>query len=389
MRICHIWPNFFPVALGGVERDILNFSNFLSEKTNNRFLLLTDKCTIPFPTRYQLPKRQQIKSLEVYRLGPNYASLLRNTSYKLCGPKSARFNNLLRLSLYKEAKSIRNLENVDVFHLHGIWRTLYPHLALRLSQHFQRPLVISLHGASIDPKEPFSMPIRDPDMIDVMKHASAITTFSEDILRALCQLGFGKKSHMVRNFIDVKAFNHSQTTSTSRMQAVMVSRLDEFKDPFTTIRAFACIKKKLPTATLNVLGNGPLYEQTMALIKDLNLESAVNLVGITTNVRNFLWNSDVFFGTRDSYMATLEAWAAGLPVLAPNIGIMKEIVSNGENGLLVKHGDSEAWADSAITLFQNKILQRKLVLNGLEAVKKHDIHTIANQVNNIYASLNS
>ncbi len=75
----------------------------------------------------------------------------------------------------------------------------------------------------------------------------------------------------------------------------------------------------MPEATFKIVGYGPLYEYANRLVQDLNLEESVTLVGMKSDVRKFLWDSDISIGTRGSYITTLEAWAAGLQLVAPDL----------------------------------------------------------------------
>ena len=111
------------------------------------------------------------------------------------------------------------------------------------------------------------------------------------------------------------------------------------------------------------------------------------MVGMTSDVREYLWNSDISIGTRGSYITTLEAWAAGLPVIAPDFGIMKEIISNGQNGVLVPPGEAHLLASAIKNLIRNKNLRTMMIADGLQAVKKHDIQNVSSSIADIYASL--
>ena len=111
------------------------------------------------------------------------------------------------------------------------------------------------------------------------------------------------------------------------------------------------------------------------------------MIGMKSDVREFLWDSDISIGTRGSYITTLEAWAAGIPVIAPDFGIMKEIISNGENGLLTSPGDANQLASAIINLIRNKDFRSMIVENGTEAVKNHDIQKVSSSIVDIYKSL--
>ena len=280
------------------------------------------------------------------------------------------------------------MDKVDVFHVHGIWKPLYPTIGLLLSQHFHRPLVITLHGDSVDPNNSFAMHLNEPAIANVLKHANCITTFSKETYAVLQEIGLKKNSKLIPNFVDYQSFKRPyENTSCSRSKILMVSRLSKAKDPLTAIRAFAIVVKEIPDATFKIVGYGPLYGAAKNLIQELNLGENVSLLGMHSDVRKFLWDSDIFIATRGSYMATLEAWAAGLVVVAPGFGIMNEIISNEKNGLLVPPGDASQLASTLIKLINNKKLQMSLAKNGLVTSKKCDITEVTELIYKIYQTV--
>jgi len=389
MIVCHIWPIFFPFNIAGVERYVLNLSEFLYQQDQSiHFLLLTDRCSVNFWKAHRILKSERISSLEVHRLGPNFSSILGKASFKLIHRKFKILEDLLTVNLFREAVKIRGIDKVDIFHVHGFWQPVYPVIGMMLSEHFHRPLVITLHGDSVHPNDPFSMPIRSPIALNVLRHAAVITSYSLETLKVLDTLGLGQKSKLMPNFVEVKLFSRPASSNIeSGTRVVMVSRLSLGKDPITPIRAFAKVKKEVPEATLEIVGYGPLYETAKELIQELHLEGAVTMVGKKSDVRNNLWKNDIFIGTRGSYIATLEAWAAGLAVIAPKFGIMKEVISDGENGLLVSPGDIDELASAMISLMKNKDFRKRIIKNGTQALKKHDIRSIAPSIANVYKSL--
>lgn len=389
MRVCHIWQNFFPIESGGVERYILSLSNFLYKHDNTDFFLISDKAAyVPFSRALRIPSCQKINDLEVHRLGPNFSSFLGSTFCKLFHRQSKTLNKLLTRSLYREATNIQGIDKIDVFHIHGFWQSLYPTIGLLLSQHFHRPFIVTLHDDSVNLNDPFSMPIRSPSTINVLRCADAITTFSKETFSVLRELNLDKRSHLIPNFIDTISFKGPTSNRiSSGTKIVMISRLSKPKDPMTPIKAFAKVKKEVPEATFKIVGYGPLFEYANSLVQELNLQESVTFVGMKSNVRKFLWDSDIFIATRGSYITTLEAWAAGLPVVAPKFGIMKELISDGENGLLATPGDIDQLSSVLINLIKNQRLRETLVANGIASAEKHDIQNIAPQINRIYESL--
>jgi glycosyltransferase involved in cell wall biosynthesis len=386
MKVCHIWQNFLPLEIGGLERHILTLSDYLHQQNPYmHFLLLTDKSTVPILQLQKIPKRQKFNSLEVYRLGPSLISVLRGVFLHSFHLKFKFLDKLFTIGLYREAASWRETRDVDIFHIHGIWEPQYPIIGSLLSQHFHRPLVVSLHGDVIGP--PYGMSIDTAEMINLLNYANIITTFSKDILHILRELGLEHKSYLIPNFIDTKKFTRQvPAIDTHGSRIVMVSRLDAFKDPITPILAFRIVKKEVPEATFKVVGYGPLYGYLTELVRKLNLQDSVILAGKHFNVRKFLWDSDVFVATK-SYITVLEAWAAGLAVVAPKFGILKEIISDNDDGILVPPGDVKQLATALIRLLKDENLRKKLVISGRQKVMKYDIRCVAQQIANIYNSL--
>ena len=105
-----------------------------------------------------------------------------------------------------------------------------------------------------------------------------------------------------------------------------------------------------------------------------------------SNVKKFLWDNDILVGTRGSYITTLEAWAAGLAVVAPRFGIMKELISDGENGFLTSPKNVDELSSVLLRLIRDKNLRERIISNSLKAVDEHDINKIGPQIYNIYKS---
>jgi glycosyltransferase involved in cell wall biosynthesis len=351
--------------------------------------MITDKAAyFSFTSALRTSSYQRINSLDVNRLRPNLSSILVQGFYKMFHQPSKTLNDMLTVNLYRQAASISGIDKVDIFHVHGFWQPLYPTIGLLLSQHFHRPFIVTLHGDSVNPNDPYAMPLKSPATLNVLRRADSIITHSKETLNLLRDLGLYKKSRLMPNFVDTRLFKRpisSENGSGTRL--VMVSRLSKPKDPLTPIRAFARVRKELPEATLEIVGYGPLYKYANSLVKDLNLEEAVTFVGMKSDVRKFLWDGDIFIGTKGSYITTLEAWAAGLVVLAPGFGIVKDLVSDGENGLLVPPGSVDQLASEMIRLIRNKHLRTTIAANGTLASEKYDIRNVAISIANIYESL--
>jgi glycosyltransferase involved in cell wall biosynthesis len=126
---------------------------------------------------------------------------------------------------------------------------------------------------------------------------------------------------------------------------VSIGRLAEPKDFGTLISAVADLP--LGTVRLVVVGDGPQRAVLEAQVKASRVADAIEFVGEVDDVRARLERADAFvLSSRSEGMpiSVLEAMAAGLPVVATDVGGVHEVVLDGETGRLVPPGDVRALA---------------------------------------------
>ena len=56
----------------------------------------------------------------------------------------------------------------------------------------------------------------------------------------------------------------------------------------------------------------------------------------------------------------MRLWHNSLPVVAPNVGGISQIVDNGEDGYLIEKRDPKAFAEKCFLLYENKELRRRI-----------------------------
>jgi glycosyltransferase involved in cell wall biosynthesis len=123
----------------------------------------------------------------------------------------------------------------------------------------------------------------------------------------------------------------------------IVARLSEEKGHQYLLHAFAKLYREDKSLRLIVVGDGPLWPQTKALAKKLDVVEGVIFTGLQRNVPAYLALFDVFVlsSTRESFpLAAREAMSAGKAVIAPNIGGCPEVVDDGITGYLFEAGNS-------------------------------------------------
>lgn len=102
---------------------------------------------------------------------------------------------------------------------------------------------------------------------------------------------------------------------------INIGRITEIKGQWRLIKAFREVKNKVKESKLVILGKGGLEKQLKKLIKDLNLENDVYLLGCQKNPFKFLAKSKVFVLSslyEGLPNVILEAMACGLPIISAN-----------------------------------------------------------------------
>ncbi|MGB8644270.1 MAG: glycosyltransferase [Anaerolineae bacterium] len=130
------------------------------------------------------------------------------------------------------------------------------------------------------------------------------------------------------------------------------------------LRAFARIHAEAPTAVALVVGAGPEAARLDALAHELGIQDAVRLTGFVPDeeLPAYYALATLYLHTckRESFgLSVLEASAAGVPVVAVDEGGPREIIVNGESGLLVDSNPA-ALAAGAVLLLENEERRRSM-----------------------------
>lgn len=116
---------------------------------------------------------------------------------------------------------------------------------------------------------------------------------------------------------------------------VTIGNLDIVKNHRFLLRVLAEAKQAGRSLTLDVFGEGPCRKDLLQLTRSLSLEEQVRFHGFRANVRQFLPGYRAYVHasySESSSLAIIEAMAAGLPIVAGNIGPISELCDDGVEG---------------------------------------------------------
>lgn len=147
---------------------------------------------------------------------------------------------------------------------------------------------------------------------------------------------------------------------------VTVGRLTKQKDQITLLNAFAKFIKINKEAKLTIYGEGEERSALESIIQNLSLQKHVSIPGTISDIQGTLIQYDAFIfpSLYEGFPNALcEAMSIGLPVIASNVTGNKDIIDDGENGLLFTAQDVDALLNCMIRL-QEKDLREYLAKNA-------------------------
>jgi glycosyltransferase involved in cell wall biosynthesis len=206
---------------------------------------------------------------------------------------------------------------------------------------------------------------------------------------------------VVPNGIDTARFARSQTPSSLRHElripdgaAVIgtVANLREVKRQDVLIRGFARLKPQSPrNPHLLLVGDGPMREKLTRLAAALGVAERVHFVGAQADPQRFLHAMDVFALTSASEgmpLAVLEAWAAGIPVVASRVGGLPELVGASRAGFMFDAGDLTGLTTQIEQLLSAPGCARRMGRAGQVWVRRYcDVALMASAYHRHYLSL--
>jgi glycosyltransferase involved in cell wall biosynthesis len=129
-------------------------------------------------------------------------------------------------------------------------------------------------------------------------------------------------------------------SQSNPVKIAMVARFARQKDHHSLIEAF----QHLDGAELILLGDGPLTPEIQALVNQLKLSEKVKFLGFRKNVEEILAQVQIFalISHWEGLPCTIiEAMRSGLPVIASDVGGVREIIEDNRTGYLIPHGNKE------------------------------------------------
>jgi glycosyltransferase involved in cell wall biosynthesis len=156
-----------------------------------------------------------------------------------------------------------------------------------------------------------------------------------------------------------------------------VGRLDREKNPLLLIDTMASLHATDADWRLVLVGEGPMRGEVKARVEELGLAAVIDLRGyvpIDGELPLLYRSCDAFLHvswTEGVPQVLFEAFAAGLPVVATDVGGVAQAVQNA--ALLIPSGDALAAAAALRCIASEPALRQQLIREGLKRVREHTL----------------
>lgn len=277
-----------------------------------------------------------------------------------------------------ELARVIKARQIDVVHCHHYSPFVYGLLATVL--HPRVRLVFTEHGRLANTGTSRKRQIVNPMLAWWPARLCAV---SADLRRHMISEGFpGRRLEVVYNGIAAgerprpaqrQAAREALGLAPGALVVGSVGRLDPVKNLPALLRAHARLLAEHPEARLVIVGDGPDREALHAEARDLNIADTVVFTGYRADVRAVLPAFDVYANSsryEGVSLTILEAMAAGLPVVATDVGGNPEVVIDHETGRLVA-GHASALAGALVELANHPKRRHAMGDAGRWRVKRH------------------
>jgi glycosyltransferase involved in cell wall biosynthesis len=279
----------------------------------------------------------------------------------------------------------------DVLHAH--YATSYGFMGACSQFH---PYVITGWGADIFDTA------KNPLMKRLLQYsfgkADAITVLSGITRREISKLT-DKEVELIPFGVDTGKFTPAVKTNPDKITIGTIRTLSSKYGVEYLIRAFARLYPLYPHVHLEIVGDGELRGSLTALAQTLGVSDRVTFHGFISQQNDFdkyysiLSQLDIFailsiLDSESFGVASVEAGACGLPVVATNVGGLPEVVVDGKTGIIVAPRDVEAASLALEKLIADRSLRESMGRAGRENVlQNYDWKNCVQKMIDLYASL--
>lgn len=174
-------------------------------------------------------------------------------------------------------------------------------------------------------------------------------------------------------------------------QAIIVGRYNSAKGYNYLIDAWKIVYQKHPDWIINIFGSGEYKDRVRKQIQDNGLQDVVIMNNPIDHIMEEYLKSSIYVMSsvfEGFAMVLLEAMSCGLPCVSFDCPYgPRNVITDGEDGILVEYLNSQALADNICKLIENEELRKRMGRQGRHNVLRFSRETIMPQWVELFKSL--
>lgn len=183
-----------------------------------------------------------------------------------------------------------------------------------------------------------------------------IIVVSQDLASRMKQVIGKKKVEVIRNGLRLERIEPGPLNPRQGLVVGTVGRLDSVKGHRYLLEAAREVLGTKNGVIFDIVGDGPLKDELEKFSVDLGISEHVRFWGFRDDAQAIIDSMDVFVlpSLHEGIpYALLEAMALSKAVVCSNVGGLKEVISNGKDGVLVPPEEAQTLADAILWLLSN------------------------------------
>jgi glycosyltransferase EpsD len=302
---------------------------------------------------------------------------------------------------YKTLRNIIISESYDLVHTHTPVASAIVRLACRNLKHIK--VIYTAHGFHFYKGAPLpNWILYYPVEKWLAKYTDVLITINkEDYERAKDKFKARKVEYVPGVGLDLNKFKPLDLENKNKLRKeygysendfllIYVAELTHRKHQDMLIKVISAIKDKIRNIKLLLVGSGELMDDYLRQIRELKLESHIELLGFRKDVPNLMKISDIAVSSSRQEglpVNVMEAMATGLPLVVTNCRGNRDLVKDGENGYVVEIDDVDNFAESVENLYRIKELREQFEKQNLNDIKKYGLDNALEDMVQNYISM--
>jgi glycosyltransferase involved in cell wall biosynthesis len=233
--------------------------------------------------------------------------------------------------------------------------------------------------------------------IMVAKRVASLVAISKEVQEKMKEVGLPEnKISLLYNGCHTERFScPDRDFGEVAKYLIAVGRLSKQKDYPFLIEAYKTMVGILNqqcayVPKLRIIGEGEERRHIETLIEEYGLAERIELLGVRNDIPEQLSQADIYVMSsrwEGFSISLIEANAAGLPIVATNVGSNRLVVRDGVNGFLVENGDVKTFAARLVELTLSSEIRRTFSEQSVQIATQYDICETAKKHLELYRNI--